>query len=196
MTNKNKILIVLCVIVLMLILTGSTYCYYTHENEKREQDLKIATMQLKVPIVPESYIEEHLKEMEYENSDKNIEQNKQNNCNETNTSNDVSRGSLTREIYIGTFKISAYCPNSCCNGNYAGVTASGHEMIPYKTVAVDPNVIPLGTKLKIVCNDKTFYVVANDTGGAIRGNKLDLSIDTHQNAINWGVPYGEVWIVQ
>ncbi|MEG2053984.1 MAG: 3D domain-containing protein [Oscillospiraceae bacterium] len=49
-------------------------------------------------------------------------------------------------------------------------------------MAVDPNIIPLGTWLYI---DGVGIRQAQDTGGAIKGNKIDVAVDTHQNALNW-----------
>lgn len=63
-----------------------------------------------------------------------------------------------------------------------GRTASGQVTGP-GIVAVDPSVIPLGTKLYI---EGYGYAVAADTGGAIKGNKVDLHFDTHAQAMAWG----------
>ena len=61
-----------------------------------------------------------------------------------------------------------------------GVTASGMQAGP-GVVAVDPRVIPLGTRLYIASNDGTAdygYAIAGDTGGAIKGNRVDLFFST------------------
>lgn len=84
------------------------------------------------------------------------------------------------------FEITAYCienyPHICNNGN-SQTTASGNAPIPYKTVAVDTSLIPFGTKLYI---EGIGEVIANDTGGAIKGYKLDLLVKTHQEALKFG----------
>jgi 3D (Asp-Asp-Asp) domain-containing protein len=69
-----------------------------------------------------------------------------------------------------------------------GYTATGSRTAtgtyPHRgTIAVDPNVIPLGTKMYIPGYG---YGVAEDTGGAINGRIIDLFFDTEQEAINWG----------
>ncbi|MDO4733297.1 MAG: 3D domain-containing protein [Bacillota bacterium] len=51
------------------------------------------------------------------------------------------------------------------------------------TIAVDPSVIPLGTKVYVVGYG---FATAEDTGGAIKGNIIDLYMDTEQECINWG----------
>ncbi|MDR0314410.1 MAG: 3D domain-containing protein [Oscillospiraceae bacterium] len=103
----------------------------------------------------------------------------------------------------GTFKITAYCPCSkCCgiwaknrpigsNGNEVIMTASGQRAVPGRSAAVDTRVIPFGTKFLI---DGKEYI-AHDTGSAIRGNTIDLMFKTHEEALNFGRKYREVYIV-
>ena len=62
-------------------------------------------------------------------------------------------------------------------------TASGVYPQAYHTVSVDPNVIPLGTRMYI---EGYGYAVAEDTGSAIKGNILDLFFDTEEECVNWG----------
>ena len=50
-------------------------------------------------------------------------------------------------------------------------------------IAVDPKVIPLGSKVHV---EGYGYAVAADTGGAIKGNKIDVFFPSKQDAINWG----------
>lgn len=69
-----------------------------------------------------------------------------------------------------------------------GFTAMGTQTVRnpggYSTVAVDPTVIPSGSKLYI---EGYGYAVADDTGGAIIGNRIDLFFSTEADANNWGV---------
>jgi 3D (Asp-Asp-Asp) domain-containing protein len=92
---------------------------------------------------------------------------------------------------LGNFKISAYCHCSRCCGKSDGITATGTKVTANRTIAVDPRVIPLGSKVVI---DGQVYV-AEDTGGAIRGNRIDMYFATHQEALNWGVQYRDVSII-
>ncbi len=78
-----------------------------------------------------------------------------------------------------------------------GYTASG---LPAKVgvVAVDPNVIPLGTKVYVETADgKYIYgtAVAADTGGAIKGNKIDLCVHTSKEAYQFGRRTVNVYIL-
>lgn len=75
----------------------------------------------------------------------------------------------------GTFTITTYCPCEECNSGYSG-TATGTQVTPGRTVAVDPAVIPLGTHIYI---DDVGWRVAEDTGGRIKGNIIDLAVSGH-----------------
>lgn len=92
---------------------------------------------------------------------------------------------------------SAYCACSRCCGKSTGVTASGMKA-QYGVVAVDPRVIPLGTKLYIESSDGSYtygYSVAADTGGAIKGNRVDLFFPSHSDALQFGRRSVNVYIV-
>lgn len=95
----------------------------------------------------------------------------------------VSRGVGTGEL-IGTFEATAYCPCEICCGKWAGgPTKSGEMPKVGRTIAVDPKVIPLGSKVSI---EGLGLRVAEDTGSAVKGNIVDIFMSTHQEALNWG----------
>lgn len=113
------------------------------------------------------------------------------------TSRGASRNERLNDEYLGEFSSTAYCtenyPHICNNGD-STYTATGETPIPYQTVAVDPSIIPLGTSLKIERSDgSVYYVKANDTGGAIKGNKIDIVCPTHTEALQWGRQTVKVW---
>jgi 3D (Asp-Asp-Asp) domain-containing protein len=83
---------------------------------------------------------------------------------------------------IMTVTATAYCPCVKCCGKSYGITASGVKAKANHTVAVDRKVIPLGTH--IIYNGKEY--VAEDTGGAIKGNKIDIYFDSHEEALKFG----------
>lgn len=84
------------------------------------------------------------------------------------------------EDYIAT----AYCGCRKCNGKWTGYpTASGTKMVQGRTIAVDPRDIPLGSKVSI--EDMGEYV-AEDTGSAIKGNRVDIYFDSHKEALEFG----------
>lgn len=79
-----------------------------------------------------------------------------------------------------------------------GITASG-TYCKKGTVAVDPSVIPLGTKMYIVSSDGSVVYglcTAEDTGGAIKGNKVDLYYDTRAECLKFGRRSVDVYILE
>ena len=91
--------------------------------------------------------------------------------------------------YAGSFVVTAYCPCSDCCGRWAdGVTATGLPAVP-GIVAVDSNVIPLGSTVII---DGKRYLAA-DTG--VTGNHVDIFLEEHAATVAFGVRQAEVWVV-
>ncbi len=86
----------------------------------------------------------------------------------------------------------AYYPGFDCNGSWGNKTAMGYECMPGR-IAVDPNVIPLGSRLFV---ENYGYCVAVDTGGAIKGNIIDVCFWTRDECINWGRRDVMVYILQ
>lgn len=93
---------------------------------------------------------------------------------------------------LGQFKITAYCNCSLCCGKWSkyGLTKSGTVPVQGRTIAVDPSVLQLGTKVLI---DGVEYV-CEDVGGAIKGNHIDIYMDSHKVAQQFGVGYKEVCV--
>lgn len=78
-----------------------------------------------------------------------------------------------------------------------GITATG-RVAQYGVVAVDPRVIPLGTKLYIESADGGYVygtAIAADTGGAIKGNRIDLCFNTNREALNFGRRSVKVYVL-
>ncbi|MCY9097578.1 LysM peptidoglycan-binding domain-containing protein [Bacillus inaquosorum] len=83
-----------------------------------------------------------------------------------------------------TVTATAYTAN---DGGISGVTATGIDLNKNpnaKVIAVDPNVIPLGSKVYV---EGYGEATAADTGGAIKGNKIDVFVPNKSDASNWGV---------
>lgn len=95
-------------------------------------------------------------------------------------------------ISLGEYKLTAYCPCMKCCGKTDGITKSGVKAVEGVTIAADPKVLPLGTKVLINGHEYT----VQDTGGAIKGNKIDVYFDSHQDALEFGVQYKEIYIVK
>lgn len=98
---------------------------------------------------------------------------------------------LSTKESLGEFVITAYCPCEKCCGEYAdGITATGTVATEGRTCAVDPDVIPLGTEIEI---DGVKYI-AEDVGGAIKGNRIDICFNDHRSALQYGVKCKEVYV--
>lgn len=107
----------------------------------------------------------------------------------------TEKGSFLAEKTI-TMKSTAYTSSSACTGKNPGdkgygITASGMKA-QRGVVAVDTSVIPLGTKLYI---EGYGYAIAGDTGGAIKGNKVDLYFDSYNQCVNYGVRNVTVYVL-
>lgn len=75
-----------------------------------------------------------------------------------------------------------------------GITASGRKAEPYTSVAVDPFLIPLGSKVYIDYGDGIIHEYrADDTGSAVAGAHIDLCVEDHQEALELGVKTVAVW---
>lgn len=106
------------------------------------------------------------------------------------TSRSSSRGSAVTTASSGRYKVTAYCACVKCCGKTNGITASGTKATANRTVAA-PSSFAFGTK--IVINGQTYVV--EDRGGAIQGNRIDLYMDSHAEALSWGVRYLDVEVL-
>lgn len=106
-------------------------------------------------------------------------------------------------ISLGVARITAYCSCEKCCGKWASMRPvdeagnpivygdSGEVLIPDYSVAVDPDVIPYGTKIYI---DGKEYI-AHDCGSAITGMSIDIYLDSHEKACEVGMQYIEIFIL-
>lgn len=87
---------------------------------------------------------------------------------------------------IGTFSMTSYTAG--CAG-CSGITATGIDVRGtstyqgYRIIAVDPNVIPLWSIVRVNTGSSSFTAIALDTGGAIKGSKIDFLVGSHSEAI-------------
>lgn len=86
---------------------------------------------------------------------------------------------------VKEFTVSATAYTANCNG-CSGITSTGINLKrnpDAKVIAVDPSIIPLGTKVYV---EGYGYAIAGDIGGAIKGNKIDVFIPNKSDAYKWG----------
>lgn len=101
---------------------------------------------------------------------------------------ETSRG-FVRYKTVRQMEATAY---TLAEGNGDGVTSIG--IVPYHgIIAVDPSEIPYGTKVYIPGYG---FAMAGDCGGAIRGNRIDLFMNSYNDAIQWGRRTVDMYILE
>ena len=98
--------------------------------------------------------------------------------------------SAKTEIDMGEFKCTAYCPCEKCSDHWGRRTATQTCAEAGRTVAVDPDVIAYGTVLMV--GDHEY--VAEDCGAHVKGDHVDIFMDTHEEVEAFGKKYKNVWI--
>lgn len=94
---------------------------------------------------------------------------------------------------LGNFRITHYCPCSLCCGPWAdGITSTGVTARTNHTIAVDPTQIPYGSK--VVINGQVY--VAEDCGGGITRNCIDVYVASHEEGETKGVYYTDVYLLE
>ena len=99
---------------------------------------------------------------------------------------------------LGYFVVTAYCACEKCCGEWSdGFTFTGTKATQGRTIAVDPDVIPLGSTVYFDGMDGlTSGFVAEDIGGSINGNHIDLFFESHEDALQWGIREREIFTVR
>ena len=111
------------------------------------------------------------------------------------SSGDIAEVNATEDMYgdyLGNYKLTYYCSCEICCDVETGITATGTPVVEGQTIAVDPNVIPYGTQ--VIINGHVF--TAEDCGGAIKGNRIDIYVNDHDRANALGVNYADVYLVK
>ncbi|MEH6947916.1 3D domain-containing protein [Peribacillus sp. Hz7] len=105
----------------------------------------------------------------------------------------VKKASTSKSYKTYTVKATAYTAN--CK-NCSGITATGLNLKKnpnVKAISVDPKLIPLGSKVYV---EGYGTAIAADTGGAIKGKKIDVFISSKSKALNWGVKTVKIKVYQ
>lgn len=93
---------------------------------------------------------------------------------------------------LGNYKLTFYCPCEECSGHWGGSTSSGARATEGRTIAVDPRKIPIGSRIFI---EGYGDFIAEDVGGAIKGNRIDVFVNAHSRAQQLGVQHANVYIM-
>lgn len=102
---------------------------------------------------------------------------------------DAASSATHRARELDNFTLTAYSLDYHSTGKWPsspgyGITASGKRAAVGRTVAVDPSVIPIGTKLMI---EGVGVRIAEDTGGAVKGRHIDILLPSEAAAYQFGV---------
>lgn len=104
--------------------------------------------------------------------------------------NEDPQNEETKEAKSIVCKVTHYCGCSKCCGKWSDGSediaygSTGKLLTPFVSIAVDPNVIPYGT---ILYDNEGNEYIAEDCGGAIKGNRIDLFVGNHKEALKLGV---------
>lgn len=185
MINKVKLILFLFVMIFFMTMV---YCICANEYKIQKQE--------KQEIQIESTFNEATTKTDV-NSDKEVKvEDKKEEVNiekiaEETTEKKEEIVKAPEQINLGNFRLTAYCSCTVCCGVWVDTpTASGTMPLANRTIAVDTNIIPFGTKVIINGNE----YIAEDTGSAIKGNRIDIYMPTHEEALNFGVQYADVFV--
>ena len=96
----------------------------------------------------------------------------------TSEESGISEVNANKEMYgesLGEFTISYFCPCEICCNKEEGVTATGTPLVEGKTIAVDPSIIPYGTK--VIIGGHVF--TAEDCGVSVKRNRIKVFVNSH-----------------
>lgn len=98
---------------------------------------------------------------------------------------DSQRLEELKKKYMGEFELTAYC--------YGNITATGTTPKVNHTIAVDPKIIPYGSKVYI---DGYGTYTAEDTGGVIKGNIIDIYMGSYDECMQFGRRKAEIYLLE
>lgn len=107
----------------------------------------------------------------------------------------VFRGAprIEAPVQWDTYVATAYCPcEKCCGSGASGITASGAVAREGITIAADWDILPEGALVEI---DGLGYRIVQDTGSSIKGHRIDIYFEVHEDALDFGVQEVRVRVV-
>lgn len=178
---------------------------YIHNKDLQEKDIQI--QELKEQMSSQSS-EIQKRNEEYETKTRELEvlnkQNKKLKDDLEKTREEVSRGIRNLNVVVTAYDLSEQSCGKSVNEYGYGITATGtnlqgHSVWSAKAIAVDPDFIPLGSKVQISFNNPQFkkydgVYTAVDTGSAIKGNRIDLFMgeNSTKEALKFGIQNAKI----
>jgi len=153
------------------------------ENQLRKKNERLALKKAEEKRVAKQVAEQRVEQV-VEKSTQVV--NATNNDSRKISTTTVSRGvKSNKTITMEATGYIAFCDTGC-----TGITATGINVSrtpSNQIIAVDPSVIPLHTKVRVTLqNGESFYAIAEDTGGHIKGGRIDILKATHGEAVKFG----------
>lgn len=109
----------------------------------------------------------------------------------------LSKGKKLEHVTVTAYCICEQCCGKTMDHPAYGITASGLRATPGVSVAVDTTVIPMGADVLVDFGDGDIqYYRADDTGSAVRGNHIDLCMESHEAARAFGIRRATVWAIE
>lgn len=93
---------------------------------------------------------------------------------------------------LGEYTITYYCPCEECSDQWGSQTSTGATAQEGVTIAVDPTVIPYGSLIYI---EGIGYRIAQDCGGLIKGNRIDVYMNSHQETVEHGIHKANIYMI-
>lgn len=199
-------MLIAAIILIALMATSSTYSiqYYTIKNKLNESKNQIATIKNDLEYSQQTLqtTQDELAATQ-ENLAVEIEKSQGLSASLGNMSKELEVANTTiadlksseyELVYMGDFKISHYCAEireHIC-GTGTGKTATGTTATVGRTIAVDPSIIPYGTRVYI---EGYGFRIAEDCGGGVNGRQIDMLVNTHSEATALGLKYEGVWLL-
>lgn len=166
------------------------------ESKKIKED-KISELELEIESVYEKLSEKENSILEFEEKLKKVE----NENEKLKKENEKLKKELEKYDSLRKLNMVATAYTSECDG-CTGITATGYDVGKNKTyngmkiIASDPNIIPMNSVVLIKTDNSSFKAISLDTGGAIKGNRIDILMDTKDDAYNFGRQNVEVTILK
>ena len=175
--SNNKMVISLLTLLTFLMVVTNTYYY----NKMSEAEEEVEKLEEEVEKLEES---ERVKENEISNLKEKL--------NETENENQKLKEELEKYENLRKLNIVATAYDAFCDTGCIGLTATGYDVSNtvykdgYRIISVDPNVIPLGSLVYVESDKMNFVGIADDTGGDIKGNRIDILMENRDKAYDFG----------
>lgn len=107
----------------------------------------------------------------------------------------AEESAVCADEYLGDYTLTAYCACAKCCGKTDGITATGTLATAGRTIAVDPGVIPYGSRVLLIWPDGTQHeYIAEDCGSGVNGRHADVFFESHEAARQFGVQHAAAYL--